>query len=123
MAQQFLPILPIIAKYPPAFLGECEKAIRWSNELVSEWLERNMLKDDDNKEEKIKTILKELGDHSVSYAHNRHLPPEKCKEIGLVVYDLEDDQELQDKVLSVHHIYFHNTQRCRVDDSIRLKFL
>ena len=98
---------PIIAKYPPAFLGECEKAIRWSNELVSEWLERNMLKDDDNKEEKIKTILKELGDHSVSYAHNRHLPPEKCKEIGLVVYDLEDDQELQDKVLSVHHIYFH----------------
>lgn len=98
---------PIIAKYSPAFLGECEKAIKWSNELVSEWLERNMLKEDDDKEEKIKTILKELGDHSVSYAHNRHLPSEKCKEIGLVVFNLEDDQELQDKVLSVHHIYFH----------------
>jgi len=100
---------PIIAKYPPAFLGECEKAIKWSNELVSEWLERNMLKDDNDKEKKkkINTILKELGDHSVSYAHNRHLPPEKCKEIGLVVCDLEDDQELQDRVLSVHHIYFH----------------
>ena len=98
---------PIIAKYPPAFLGECEKAVKWSNELVSSWLERNMLKDDDEKEKKIEVILKELGDHSVSYAHNRHLSPDKCKEIGLVIRDLEEDQELQDKVLSVHHIYFH----------------
>lgn len=98
---------PIIAKYPPAFLGECEKAVKWSNELVSSWLARNMLKNDENKEEKIETILKELGDHSVSYAHNRHLSPDKCKEIGLIICDLESDQDIQDKVLSVHHIYFH----------------
>ncbi len=98
---------PVIAKYPPAFLGECEKAIKWSNELVSTWLERNMLNDDPDKEKKIQSILKELGDHSVSYAHNRHLSAKKCKDIGLVVYDLESDQLLQEKVLSIHHIYSH----------------
>ncbi len=98
---------PIIAKYNPTFLGECEKAITWSNSLVEEWLKRNMLSDDANKDEIVKNIISELGDHSISLAHNRHLSAAKCKEIGLNVFDLESDQKLQDKVLSVHHIYFH----------------
>ncbi len=29
---------PIIAKYNPTLIGECEKAIKWSNEMVKEWL-------------------------------------------------------------------------------------
>jgi hypothetical protein len=98
---------PVIAKYGPAFIGECEKAVKWATELVTEWLKRNMLKDDPQVDQKIMTILKELGDHSVSYAHNRHLSIQKCKDIGLNVLQLEDDQELQDRVLSVHHIFFH----------------
>ena len=98
---------PIISKYAPAFLGECEKAVKWSNELVSIWLSRNMLDGTDGKEAVIEQIIKELGDHSISYAHNRHLSNNKCKDIGLKVCDLESDQELQDKVLSVHHIYYH----------------
>ena len=98
---------PVIAKYPPSFIGECEKAVKWSNELVSSWLERNMLADDHEKTQKIEKILIELGDHSVSYAHNRHLSAQKCQEIGLKINMLENDQKLQDLVLSVHHIYFH----------------
>jgi hypothetical protein len=98
---------PVIAKYGPAFIGECEKAVKWSTELVTEWLKRNMLKDDPQMDQKIDTILKELSDHSVSYAHNRHLSLQKCRDIGLNVLQLEDDQELQERVLSVHHIFFH----------------
>ena len=98
---------PIIAKYNPAFLGECEKAITWSTSLVDDWLKRNMLVAEANRDEIVRNIIRELGDHSVSLAHNRHLSAAKCKEIGLKVHDLESDQKLQDKVLSVHHIYFH----------------
>ena len=98
---------PIVAKYPPAFLGECEKAIKWSTELVSSWLARNMLQEDPQKEATIKKILTEIIDHSVSYAHNRHLSAQKCESIGLKIKHLEEDQELQEKVLSLHHIYFH----------------
>jgi len=97
----------IVAKYPPAFLGECEKAIKWSTELVTSWLSRNMLHDKPNMEDTIKIIVNEIIDHSISYAHNRHLGAEKCESIGLNIKHLESDQELQDKVLSVHHIYFH----------------
>jgi len=98
---------PIIAKYNPAFLGECEKAITWSTSLVDAWLKRNMLAGEANRDVIVENIIRELGDHSVSLAHNRHLSAAKCKEIGLKVHDLESDQKLQDKVLSVHYIYFH----------------
>lgn len=97
----------VIAKYPPAFYGECKKAIEWSTTLVDGWLKRNMLLTTQNCDDVVASILRELGDHSVNLAHNRHLSSSKCKEIGLAIFDLESDQKLQDKVLSVHHIYFH----------------
>ena len=97
----------VIAKYPPAFIGECTKAVEWSTTLVNAWLKRNMLSTTADRDVVAEAILRELGDHSVSLAHNRHLSAAKCKEIGLKVFDLESDQKLQDKVLSVHHIYFH----------------
>ncbi len=97
----------IVAKYPPAFLGECEKAIKWSTELVTTWLLRNMLSKYPNKETVVKAIVNEIIDHSISYAHNRHLSAEKCESIGLNIQHLESDQELQDRLLSVHHIYYH----------------
>ena len=97
----------VIAKYPPAFIVECKKAVEWSTTLVDDWLKRNMLSAATNRDDVAASILRELGDHSVNLAHNRHLSAAKCKEIGLTVFDLESDQKLQDKVLSVHHIYFH----------------
>lgn len=98
---------PIIAKYAPTFIGECEKSIEWSNKMVKEWLLDVMLKDKDDKETIAKTILVELGDHSVSKSHARHLSAKKCKDIGLNITMMEDDQELQDAILSVHHACIH----------------
>ncbi|KGV72448.1 serine dehydrogenase ase family protein [Burkholderia pseudomallei MSHR3951] len=98
---------PIIAKYNPAFIGECEKAITWSTQLAEEWLKRNMFSEEEDRDQIVDTILRELIDHSISLAHNRHLSATKCREIGLKILDLELDQKLQDKVLSIHHVYMH----------------
>lgn len=98
---------PVIAKYNPAFIGECEKAVAWSTSLVREWLARNMFKGIRNKDKIINAIVTELIDHSVSFAHNRHLSKDKCAEMGLIIKELESDQQLQDMVLSIHHIYCH----------------
>ena len=98
---------PVIAKYKPAFIGECEKAVKWSASLVKEWLVRNMLSAEPKREAIVDAIVSELIDHSVSLAHNRHLSNTKCKEMGLTIKELESDQKLQDKVLSIHHIYCH----------------
>lgn len=98
---------PILAKYPPAFIGECEKAIQWSNEIVSECLKTIMFKDERETEDKINDILNKLGDHALTKSHARHLSAEKCKDMGLKIIDLESDQDLQEAVLSVHHACIH----------------
>lgn len=100
---------PIIAKYSPALIGECEKNIDWSESMVKEWLARNMLSNlspNDLGEVRDK-IMKELADHTVSKSHGRHIPIQKCIDIGLNVEKMEEDQVLQDLVLSVHHSCIH----------------
>lgn len=98
---------PILNKYNPTLVGECEKAIEWSEQMVEEWLRANMLNGDQDVDEKITTIIEELGDHAVNKSHSRHLSSEKCKEIGLKIEDLENNGEFQDLVLSVHHSCIH----------------
>lgn len=97
---------PIIAKYNPAFLGECQKAIKWSTSLVDDWLKRNMFKSDPERDKRASKVLEELADHAISLSHNRHLSAQKCLDIGLEVKALESDQKLQDKVLSLHHAFY-----------------
>ena len=93
----------ILAKYTPTLIGECEKAIAWSNEMTVEWLQSGMFCDDDGASETVQRIIAELGDHALTKAHARHLSAEHCRGIGLRITELESDQELQDAVLSVHH--------------------
>jgi ATP-dependent protease ClpP protease subunit len=97
---------PIIARYHPTLVGECEKAINWSNEMVQEWLETGMFANEKNarsKAAKVTKALKELGDHALTKSHSRHLDIERCQDMGLIVEPLEEDPEIQDSVLSVHH--------------------
>jgi hypothetical protein len=100
---------PILAKYSPSFIGECEKAIQWSSEMVTDWLRSGMFAEQQpaNRDAKIKKIVDELSDHALSKSHDRHLSIDRCKAMGLVVKPLEDDQKLQDAVLSIHHACIH----------------
>ena len=93
----------IINKYSPALIGECEKAVTWSNEMTDEWLRTGMFHSDDSSPDKIDIIIQELGDHALTKSHQRHLSADRCREIGLRVVRLEADQKLQDAALSLHH--------------------
>lgn len=98
---------PIIAKYHPTMIGECEKAIEWSDQMVRQWLLSGMLEDREDGSAVCDGILTELGDHAMTKAHSRHLSIERCRAMGLSVLALEDDRTLQDAVLSVHHACIH----------------
>lgn len=97
----------IIAKYPPTFVGECQKAIDWSNEIVKDWLSTGMLKDNSSQATIINKIMDELGDHALTKSHSRHLSAIKCDDIGLNIEMVEDDQKLQDAILTIHHACIH----------------
>jgi ATP-dependent protease ClpP protease subunit len=93
----------ILSKYSPTLIGECEKAIKWSETMVESWLKSNMFDGDADKDKKASDVIKELGSHALTLSHDRHLAPELLKGLGLKITDLEADQDLQDKVLSLHH--------------------
>lgn len=105
---------PIISSYPPVFIGECRKAIDWANEVTHEWLATGMFKDEPRSEAdpKVASIVEALGDHALTKSHSRHLSATRCKELGLKIVNLEDNQRFQDAVLSLHHacmLTFHTT--------------
>ncbi len=93
----------IVAKYGPSLLGECQKAIDWSNQMAQDWLISGMFLGQSDAAAKAAAVVKELADHAITLSHARHLPIERCRAIGLNVTALEDDQDLQERVLSVHH--------------------
>lgn len=98
----------VIGKYHPTFIGECKKIMEWSEEIVENWLTACMFKDDADSKEKAKKVVKELSDHNEMKAHNRHISMEKCKEIGLKIDVLEEQEnDLQDTVLSIHHSFMY----------------
>jgi len=94
---------PIIAKYNPTLIGECQKVIAWSEEMVKNWLLSGMLNGETEAELKATKIIEELG-HITTKSHERHLSASKCKDIGLKIEMMEDEQKLQDAILKVHHI-------------------
>ena len=94
-----------LAKYPAAFYYTVVDSIHLSSILVGEWLKNYMFDTIDQKQadKKIKKILNHLNVNNK--AHSRHFNIDFCKEIGLNIETLEDDQNLQDAVLSVHHSF------------------
>lgn len=94
---------PIIAKYNPTMIGECNKAIAWSEEMVKEWLLSGMLKGKRKANAKADHIIKELGDHALTKSHARHLSASRCAKIGLKIENIEANQKLQEAILAVHH--------------------
>ena len=97
----------IIGQYRPTFLGQCENAIKWSNEFVVEQLAEGMLKGSSDPKKKAKQIAKSLADYRRNKSHDRHLDAVELGKMGLKIKALEDDSKMQDLVLTVHHCYMH----------------
>lgn len=105
----------IISKYHPTFLGDCQKAIDWSNTMVSEWLSSNMLASESNSDALAKAITDVLGSHKATLTHSKHIHLDECNSLGIKVVALESFPkqridncvDLQDCVLTIHHSYMH----------------
>lgn len=94
---------PIIAKYHPTFVGQCEKAILWGNEIATKLLESGMFRDEPDKAQRAEQVITGLTDNLVTKNHARHVSMERAIAIGLDVLPLEEDPDLQEAVLTVHH--------------------
>ena len=100
----------IIGQYKPAFLGQCQDAITWSNRFVREQLRDVMFKGEPKATEKAIKIVRWLSSKKQHASHAQHVHADACKKNGLKIEMIEDDDELQDLILTVHHCYMHAFQ-------------
>lgn len=98
----------IIKQYRPTFLSQCNNAIRWSKEFVTEQLETVMFNGLPDAQQRAKDAVKKLTSYTRNKAHDRHINIDEARDdIGLVVASLEADHDFQDLVLTVHHCNMH----------------
>ncbi|SFK28844.1 hypothetical protein SAMN04488498_104309 [Mesorhizobium albiziae] len=95
----------VFSKYPPAFILDCERAVEGTRQMVASWLEANMVKGHENPRAQAKAIVDKLMDYQGTTEHSHHFLIDNCKAIGLNVKAFEDDQDIQEDVLSVHHSF------------------
>lgn len=98
---------PILGRYTPTFLSQCEYAVEWSKLFVRDALVGNMLAGQENAIGRADQIVASLSNAAVNKAHNKHIHIDQIRDLGITVEVLEDDQDLQDAVLSVHHAFSH----------------
>lgn len=101
--------IPILPHYGPSLLVQCINALDLAEGLVAEWLRTWMFAPLGRQKasRKALAIARRLADHTKFKSHGRPIHRDAAKEMGLVVDDLEADQELQDLVLTVYHATMH----------------
>lgn len=100
---------PILNKITPSFLQRCEWAVINSDGFIRKTLKENMLSSlpADEQNAKVDSICEILSNLNDSKEHNTHFQFDQCDAVGLNVVRLENDQKLQDLVLTLHHCYMH----------------
>ncbi len=106
---------PRFATLPPGYLNFCTQTIELAKEKVEHWLTQYMFKGEDAATASaIAGWLGSFGDHRT---HGRPIGFDLALEKGLKVVRLEDDQKLQEAVLSVFHavmVTFQSTQCLKI---------
>ena len=95
--------MPILRSYAPGLLNQCQNSQALASDLVAGWLERYMFAGEQDAEARARAIADWLGDYDSFKSHSRRVGREQARSHGLTIVDLEDDHQLQDAVLSIHH--------------------
>lgn len=99
----------IIGKYHPTFLSACQNAIEWSEELAKEFLSKNMCQENNAVNlAKVEKIMGLFSSHEETKSHSRHISRKQCREVGLTIEEIEENDLLQDAILTTHHAFMHS---------------
>ena len=103
---------PILQNMGPSLVLDADKALAYSKELVANWLDKRMLKDIGDEAERKQTAntiaayfnAESTSDHGQIHVHGQRIGAAKLAELGLNLLFLEEDQDLQNDVLTAYHL-------------------
>ncbi len=108
---------PVLQSAGPSLLQEAQNALDYGESMVARWLETGMFKGKAAASQVASATAKHFNDASVHKSHGRRIDRDEARQQGVVVRDLEGDQDLQDAVLSAYHaltILFEKTPCVKV---------
>jgi len=101
---------PILSRLANSFLIQCQWAIERSDDFISSVLSDGVLSHIEEKQKgpKIAQCASRLTDLNYNKGHNKHFHYQDCQDMEMNVEMLEDCEELQDLVLTIHHCFMHS---------------
>lgn len=109
---------PLLNSIGPALLQEAKNAIDYSEKMVSKWLSERMFINSKRREELSKKTSEYFKDASKHKNHGHPIGKDEIeKNTDLIIELLEDDQDLQDAVLTAYHIitiFFEKTPSVKI---------
>lgn len=99
--------LPILRSFAPALLKQCESHIALAKSMVTKWLAQYMFSDAADPQASAEKVADYLTNWEQFKSHSRRIDRDALRSLDVKIVDLEVDQELQDRVLSVHHCVNH----------------
>lgn len=101
---------PILGQISPTFLTQAKQAIDLSHAIAIKAMTGGMFDESRAGKTLARKIAQQLTDVSTHKEHGRHIHADECKKMGLVIKDIESDNDLQDAILSVHHAFLITLQ-------------
>ena len=98
---------PILATLGPSLIQEAQNALDYSEAMVGRWLNDYMfsnIEDPKKRSDKATQVAKYFNDATKHKSHGRRIGQEEACNVGIYVKKLEDDQKLQDNILTAYHL-------------------
>lgn len=95
---------PVLREIGPALLQEALNALHYSERMVGQWLGRHMLAGQPDSDATGKRIAAFFNDAANHKSHGHRIDRDEARSHGVSVEDLEDNQALQEAVLTAYHM-------------------
>ena len=93
----------MLRTFGPALLEEARRSLEYTRSLVENWLKRYMFRTRDDSATIAKNVAAHFGGPG-HRSHGRRIGREEARGQQLDVVDLEEDQDLQEAVLTLYHL-------------------
>jgi hypothetical protein len=98
---------PVLQSLGPALLQEARNALDYAESIVAEWLEKRMfagVKNPLSRKKKARQTARYFNDATIHKSHGRRIDRDEARAQGVLVEDLEENQLLQEAVLTAYHV-------------------
>lgn len=95
---------PVLQSLGPALIQEAQDALDYSEEMVKGWLTKRMFRGKSDALHAASEAASYFNKASVHKSHGRRIDREEARSQQVYVDDLEEDQNLQEWVLTAYHL-------------------